>query len=612
LNKYAPSLTSGSGLSNDLTTWYDKITGSITATTSVPEMTVHMMKSAPADLVTVGSPIRLTVNGVNLFGGIVDDPTDSTDKKKGYAREIKARGFAARWLDTYSSIHIVSSSANDIAARILNEYNNRRGFADLAIRWRYNGAPNNLSYPIFQRRERIQDMFMGLAQLLAAPPGYLGGSDYMYDFYVDADGYASFVKVASEWAIDSLGNCLQLKDSHRTLSKVEVRGTPVKNDVWLWGGQTSGRLPLEMQDGYMNQTPKDVWTENNSGDYGWGVENGAGTPSLSNSQDHVAFGSWAIKILMPQLNNPSYRVYWYLPFPNSKWLGQEPNGRLNFFNEAPQYKEKKHDGSTWTNATGMSEQMGEIQGIGFYLYSTASFDWHIELVDHFNHKVRTAKERYDVGLWPTAYWKPYLNIPIGPSANMEGSENATEPFDWSCVKEIRWVCSWGAAYSWPIWFDGLRLIKPLVVHYPNYHMSGGANPYNDPWNNGPYPYAYRSATSLKTEIVNEQSVDDWKVGKRIAASIYETTAYPQAFWTIEGFGVTECIPGQKFLYGTTELCMRENRFSITKEDGFSSIVTAVAPYKSGKWSNECLADFGRILKGIYNPIGKLNRSVSGS
>jgi len=569
------------------------------------------MYNTTIDLPTIGSFIQIAVDGTPLFLGMVDDPTDSGDKKKGYAREVKARGLAARWLDTFSSVHIRSNSAYDIAAQILNEYNNRRGAADPLISWKTNHAPINLSYPLFQRRESIQDMFRGLAQLLAAPPGYLGGADCMFDFYVDADGAASFVRVAEEWAMKD-GSHLQLNDNHRTITRRETRGTPVKNDVWLWGGQTSGRLPLEMQDNYMNQAPRDVWTENNSGDYGWGVENGAGTPTLSNSQEHVAFGSWAIKIMMPQLSNPSWRVYWYLPFPFNQWpIGQAPNGRLNCFNEAPNYREKKWDGSTWTNVTGMSEQMGEIQGIGFYLYSTASFDWYIELQDHFNHKVRTATERYDVGLWPTAYWKPYLNIPIGPSANMEGSENATEPFDWAAVKEIRWVCKNGPAYSWPIWFDGLRFIKPLVIHYPDYNMSGGANPYDEPWHPAP-AFGYRSSTSLSTEIVMEQSVDEWKVGKRIASSIYESKAYPQAYWTIEGFGVTECIPGQKFLFGPTELCMRENRFSITKDGGFESSITAVAPYKSGKWSNECLPDFGRIMKEVSHPIGKLQRSVSGS
>ncbi|MCX6658955.1 MAG: hypothetical protein NTX81_01045 [Candidatus Bathyarchaeota archaeon] len=566
MTRYVPNISLTSG-STDLSTWYDRINGSITATTSVPEMTVHMMKSTPTDLISHRSPILLTVDGTRLFYGLVDDPTSSTDKKKGYAKEIKCRGYASRWLDTYSSIHRASDSAYDIAARILNEYNNRRGGSDPLIGWKTNHAPINLSYPIFQRRESIQDMFMGLAQLLAAPQGFLGGADCMFDFYVDANGQATFDRVAEEWATKD-GSHLQLNDSHRTVTKQETRGTPVKNDIWLWGGQTSGRLPLEMQNDYMNQAPR---------------------------------------------GNPSYRVYWYLPFPFNQWpIGQEPNGRLNFFNEAPNYREKKWDGSLWTNATGMSEQMGEIQGIGFYLYSTASFDWYIEFQDHFNHKVRTATERYDVGLWPTAYWKPYLNIPIGPSANMEGSENATEPFDWSCVKEIRWVCKNGPAYSWPIWFDGLRLIKPLVVHFPDYNMSGGANPYNEPWHPQSPPYSYRSLTSLSTEIVNEQSVDDWKVGKRIASSIYESKAYPQAYWTIEGFGVTECIPSQRFLYGTTELCMRENRFSITKEDGFCSTITAVAAYRSGRWSNECLADFGRILKEVTKPIGKLNRSISGS
>jgi hypothetical protein len=110
----------------------------------------------------------------------------------------------------------------------------------------------------------------------------------------------------------------------------------------------------------------------------------------------------------------------------------------------------------------------------------------------------------------------------------------------------------------------------------------------------------------------EQAVDDWKVGKRIAASLYETMAYPQAYWTLEGFGVTECIPGQRFLYDTNELCMRENRFKITKDEGFSSTITAVAQYRSGRWSNECLADYGRIMKEVYRPITNVTKSVSGS
>jgi hypothetical protein len=267
----------------------------------------------------------------------------------------------------------------------------------------------------------------------------------------------------------------------------------------------------------------------------------------------------------------------------------------------------------------MSEQMGEIQGIGFYLFSTQNFTWYLEVVDGSNRSVRSDSTKYEVGGFlgmGTGYWYFNENQPFGPSADWKVSGNPgyqAEDFDWSNVAELRWHFNDYSALAYHnVWLDGLRFIKPLVVHYPDYNTSGASNPYNDPWNNGPYPYAYRSATALSTEIRVEQAVDDWKVGKRIAAALYERMAYPQAYWTLEGFGVTECIPGQRFLYDTNELCMRENRFSITKEDGFSSTITAVAQYRSGRWSNECLADFGRIMKDYYQPVGKLQRSVSGS
>ena len=582
-----------------------------------------MMQSAPTDLVVHRSPILLTVDGKNLFRGLVDDYTPSTDKKKGYAKEIKARGYASRWLDTYSSIHRASDSALDLANRILAEYEARRGFADPSIPWKTNGAPSNLAYPIFQRRESIQDMFMGLAQLLAAPPGYLSGSDYMYDFYVDADGKANFVKVAGTWAKDSSNNNLQLKDNHRTVSKVEVRGTPVKNDIWLWGGQTSGRLPLDMQANFQNWVqPYDAWTENTASLFG-GYPNGMTVISVSGAGEvgigqNPAFGNYAIKATITGVG-ASNLCYVYLRFPiPGRTLGQEPGGGFNTFNEAPQYLERKWDGSTWTNPTGMSEQMGEIQGIGFYLFSTQNFTWFLEVVDGSNRKLRNEPTKYEVGGFMgfgSGYWYFNENQAFGPSTQWKvfGSPGySVEDFDWSNVAELIWHFNDYPTANHVVWIDGLRFIKPLVVHYPDYNTSGTSNPYNDPWNNAPYPYAYRSATALSTEIRTEQSIDDWRVGKRIAASLYETMAYPQAYWTLEGFGVTECIPGQRFLYDTNELCLRENRFKISKDEGFSSILTAVAQYRSGRWSNECLADYGRIMKEVYRPITNVTKSVSGS
>ena len=76
--------------STDLMSWCDSIKGSITATTSVPELTVHMMQSDTTKPITFESFIQIAVDGTPLFLGIVDDPTASSDKKKGYAKEIKS------------------------------------------------------------------------------------------------------------------------------------------------------------------------------------------------------------------------------------------------------------------------------------------------------------------------------------------------------------------------------------------------------------------------------------------------------------------------------------------------------------------------------------------
>jgi len=477
-------------------------------------------------------PVTLSVDGVGILKGRIDRAGSQVMKKGGRILVLKGRGNAAALEDVISSLHIKNEQPYDIVNKIIDSYNNLRLAKDPAISVSSNMAPTT-GYPMtfIWKRKNHMEMLLAVAEALGAPAG-LGGQDQFYDFYVDpADGFF----------FEPTGQRSSGVDITVPFEVIErdavIDSLPLKNDIWIWGDPAAGTIPLEMQEGYNNQTPsrQDPWTEGNPGDY----LAGPNVTGITSDTANKVIGNSSIKI-SAQISSGDYG-YWYMPFPfgapyppgGSKWPGQPPAAGFNLYNE-----------------TSMTETMGEISAIGFFIKNTLDMDLMLAIKDGDNKIAVTQKVRLPGGTvfnWFTPEWK-YVQLNIGPSVKNLTITEGTEPFSWENVAEIRFVffrLAFQHVWVPTIWFDGLRFIKPLVVRHQ----------ITPPNTKRPY-------------IKSMNWINTWKIAKSAASSLAQNMVMPQEYYLFENIGRVDVPVGQTFVGSGVTLLAREITYTMAKDEGW--------------------------------------------
>jgi hypothetical protein len=288
-----------------------------------------------------------------------------------------------------------------------------------------------------------------------------------------------------------------------------------------------------MQVGYnggVGDDRTDPWTEGNASDY----HAGDNVYSISNDSETKIVGSQSIYILgalvFPDPTKP-VKVYWYLSFPFSKWPGQDPGGALNAYNEVA-----------------MTETMGELNGVGFFLRTDTPFDFLVEVKDGTTATLAQSQSvKVDPGgpfsNWLNPNWV-YVQLPFGPSANYKNMSDK-DSIDWTNIAELRFC-----AYVSPgigtinVWLDGFRFIKPLVVNKS-------------------------SGTTRRTYIHNASAFDNYRKAVISCDAIRQNLENPQRYYDFENLGRADIPIGYTFSLEGVELLMRELTYSLAKDEGWT-------------------------------------------
>lgn len=478
-------------------------------------------------------PIEIGIEDTRILDGRLDEPRRDLDKKGGRIIYLSGRGNEGALQDVLSSLHFVNQTPQAIVGAIINEYAARKLANDPTIYIDSNLAPDTISMSFLFKRKSLWDMLSEVASALSAPVA-LGGVDQFFDFYISPGSGGGF-------RFEPVGN----RDSGVTIPPIGypsgetkrrshiIDSLPVKTDVWVWGNGSAGTLPLEMQTGYAAPgVRQDPWTENNADDY----VKGDGVDLITNDNTEHVIGDWSIRITTLSIFGYG-RFYWIMPFPfggpyppgGSKWPGQLPGYKLNCYNEV-----------------GMSETMGEISGIGFFLKTDTPFSLLIEVVDEGNLRAQSESVRVEKGVnWYSPTWN-YIQLPFGPSSNYKTMSD-TDVIDWSRIKEIRY-CGFNFPYGLgtiQIAFDGLRFIKPLVVN-----QTGGM-------------------PTRRTLIQQETAITDYALAKVYAKALLENVVNPQQYFDFDNLGRVDIPIGQKFTFEGRELVMRELKYDFSKDEGWT-------------------------------------------
>jgi len=485
-------------------------------------------------------PVVITLDGNQVFKGRVDKPDDHVDKtSEGFVLKLTGRDDARRTngalQDIVTSLHFVNQDVNSIVTQIINTYNSMKYAADPTINIAsILPAAGTLNMTFLWRRKSLWTMLGEIADQLGAPVA-LGGLNTFYDFYVDQfDGFY-FEPVGQRSTGVNLGGIGNPEVKVRDYYKDSL---PVKNDIWAWGQNSAGMIPLEIQPGWQ-ATRADPWTENNSSDYGVGpIGGGIGSITLSDDSGTKIMGSYSIKIAGVVASNPlgSIRFYWYMPFPfgGTKWPGQPPGGALNSYNE-----------------TSLTETMGEINGIGFFMRTDTPIDFLIEAKDGTNSILADSQQVHiDPGGWFSNWlnpeWVP-VSIPFGPSAGYKIVTSGVDSFDWSNVAEIRYVAYANGIGTINIWFDGFRFFKPLVANKA---------------------LAAPSPATRRTQIVQATQVTSYLLLALYAQSILENQMYPQQYYEVTNIGRNDLKAGQTVGLEGKTVVIRELDYSFEKAAGW--------------------------------------------
>jgi hypothetical protein len=306
---------------------------------------------------------------------------------------------------------------------------------------------------------------------------------------IDVGGYGGdYVKVR-DWTLDAL---------------------PIKNDIWFWGNNKAGVLPLSIDATwckYNNRSVSDPWTKNTAQYFSKLWSNPASPDThmeITNGTNgiHIHFGSLGLQNAViggsptgeptPFLQGPNAPPYfgWEIdmrsaPFgPNTSDFAifrRGPLGHLNF-----------------SNNDVTDESMGEINQINCSVRATGqgeSFNLCVVLIDGQNNAFADAHSAaaisamlaYNQLLMPASkvsvpVWTT-MSFPIGPSAGAtiqttapyDFNLNLIPPFytpgffDWSDIVRIQFIVPQSSILGavmgdLDIDFDGLSFTKPLVAH----------------------------------------------------------------------------------------------------------------------------------------------------
>jgi hypothetical protein len=481
-------------------------------------------------------PITLSIDGQGVLRGRLDIPDRGIEKKQGRILQLRGRGDAGALEDIQASMHVVNMTPFDIVNKIMAVYSAMRYSADPDISVQSNFAPDTVTMSFLWKRKSLWDMLREVSDALGAPPA-LGGIDQFFDYYVDvADGFY-FEPIGNRDSGVSIPAGLETKGRHRVIDSL-----PVKNDIWVWGNESAGTIPLEMQVGYnggVGDDRTDPWTEGNAADY----KKGPGVDIISDEPTEHVIGSQSIRITTLVIMS-NERLYWYMPFPfggpyppgGSKWPSQDPAGGLNCYNE-----------------TKMDETMGEISAVGFFLKSDTAFNIAIEVKDGTTGATGIGESvRYDPGM--NVFFPPwnYVQRPFGPSAGFKPTNPTappTEVVDWSNIAEVRFV-----VYNYPygmgtvnIFFDGFRFIKPLVVRCPQVPAS---------------------PATRRIQIQPASNIASYKLAKIYGNSVLENLMTAQEYYDFENLGRVDIPIGYKFRLEGVEMLMRELSYVFSKDEGW--------------------------------------------
>jgi len=537
LTRYKPTFSLMSG-PNDLSG--DLIRAEIedAITNRVPAFTIDIDNRFDKwDALLWNDPITLSIEGQGVLRGRLDIPDRSVEKKQGKILSLRGRGDAGALEDIQASMHVVNMTPKDIVDKIMNLYSLMRYTDDPAIAISSNLAPDDITMSFLSKRKSLWAMYRDVADALGAPVA-LGGKDQFFDFYVAVTDGFYFEPIGNRDSAVSIPANLETMRRHRIIDSL-----PVKNDIWVWGNESAGTIPLQMQVGYnggVGDDRTDPWTEGNAADY----KKGAGVDILADEATEHVIGSQSIKITTLVIMS-NERLYWYMPFPfgapyppgGSKWPSQDPAGGLNAYNE-----------------TKMDETMGEIIAVGFFIKSDTAFNIAIEVKDGTTGATAIGESvRYDPGL--SVFFPPwnYVQRPFGPSAGFKPTNPTappTEVVDWSNIAEVRFV-----VYNYPygmgtvnIFFDGIRFIKPLVVRCPQVPAT---------------------PATRRIQIEPASNMASYKLAKIYGNSVLENLMTAQQYYDFDNLGRVDIPIGYKFSLEGVEMLMREMSYVFSKDEGWT-------------------------------------------
>jgi hypothetical protein len=214
-----------------------------------------------------------------------------------------------------------------------------------------------------------------------------------------------------------------------------------------------------------------------------------------------------------------------------------------------------------SNETHMTESMGEISAIAFSIKDRLDpkFNpvWNLEvdcvdIDDNETHSSQTIARRA-IGVWynPTQSGLPCL-FPVGEvqkGVDTVWKTAVGTSFDWRSVKEVRFVIG-GRKGAFDVLFDAFRFVKPLIA-------------------NAVYLSGEPREKSCRSVVVAKEKIIDYESALLIAKALLEQQKKPNTYWDIENLGRVDIPSGSKFKIGTLELLMRDERWSMTKEGGWT-------------------------------------------
>jgi hypothetical protein len=536
VNRYAPVLGLTTG-TTDVTDDLATLIADFSITDQVQSIEYDLSNLNDKYAFSPFNHILLTLDGEDRFYGRVDSALPDSTKEGAKILKVKGRQRAAASLeDIVASLQFVAASPHETVEGIIASYNTLKGSADPAVTITSNLAPDAPDLSVRWQRKSHWKMLQELQEVLGAPVAE-GGVNEFFDFWVDPATVGEFYFENAGY--ENSGITI-LPSTEAVKAKRIVDGTTIKNDIWLWANSRAGRIPLEMQKTYPPAIA-DIWTEDNAIDYDL-----SGSPTATPS-DHpedwdldgyFRVGLASLRIVGPVITGlESERITWKLQFPKAGvgvvWPAQDPGGHFNAYNEVE-----------------MSEKMGEMVACQFWIQSDAEFDIMMQCKDSADVYAFSPSYHYRRG-WLPLMAGGWVNIaiPFGPSSTWSVVSAANPPpvFDWSDVTEIAWVAimSWLQAGVPIILFDGLEFVKPLVVN--SYDASAGIR---------------------RSHHVSKDAVATYWAAKLIAQGLLEQMNKAQIYWDFENLGRVDIPSGYRFMAGTTELLLREQRWQFSKAGGW--------------------------------------------